>query len=74
VATRGACVAHVCRFVRLLPCNVILIRISATHADMGDACSLLSFIEVSFHYVIMRFMIMFKYDYLVVENDDIKNG
>jgi hypothetical protein len=32
------------------------------------------FIEVSFHYVIMRFMVMFKYDYLVVENDDIKNG
>jgi hypothetical protein len=43
VATRGACVAHVCHVARLLPCKVILIQISATPSDMGDACSLLSF-------------------------------
>jgi hypothetical protein len=30
-------------------------------------------LEVPFHYVHMRFMVMFNYDYLVVENDDIKN-
>jgi hypothetical protein len=31
-------------------------------------------IEVPFHYVHMRFIVMFNYDYLVVENDDTKNG
>jgi hypothetical protein len=31
-------------------------------------------VEVSFHYDHMRFMIIFNYDYLVVENDDTKNG
>jgi hypothetical protein len=31
-------------------------------------------IEVPFHYVRMRFMVMFNYDYLVVENDDTKNS
>jgi hypothetical protein len=36
---------------------------------MGDACSL-----VSFHYVHMISMVMFNYDYLIVENDDNKNG
>jgi hypothetical protein len=30
------------------------------------------FVEVTFHYVHMRFMVMFNYDYLVVENDDNK--
>jgi hypothetical protein len=29
---------------------------------------------VLFHYVHMRFMVMYNYDYLVVENDDTKNG
>jgi hypothetical protein len=29
---------------------------------------------VIYHYVHMRFMLMFNYDYLVVENDDTKNG
>jgi hypothetical protein len=43
MATRGACVAHVCHVVRLLPCKVILIHISMTPSDMGDAGSLLSF-------------------------------
>jgi hypothetical protein len=31
-------------------------------------------VEVSFHYVHMRFMVMSYYDYLVVENGDTKNG
>jgi hypothetical protein len=40
-----------------------------TPSDMGEACSLHPSIEVLFHHVPMRFMVMF-----VVENDDIKNG
>jgi hypothetical protein len=43
VTTHVAFVAHVCRVARLLPCKVILIWISTTPSDMGDACSLLSF-------------------------------
>jgi hypothetical protein len=31
-------------------------------------------VEMLFHYVHMRFMVMFNYGYLVVENDDTKNG
>jgi hypothetical protein len=31
-------------------------------------------VEVIFHLVHMRFMVMFNYDYLVVKNDDTKNG
>jgi hypothetical protein len=49
--------------------QVRLIRVSVTPSDMGDACSLLSF-----HYVHMRFTVMFNYNYLIVENDDTKNG
>jgi hypothetical protein len=45
-----------------------------TSLDMDEACSLCPNIEVLFHYVHMRFMVMFNYDYLVVENDDTKNG
>jgi hypothetical protein len=30
-------------------------------------------VEMSFHCVHIRFMVMFNYDYLVVENDDNKN-
>jgi hypothetical protein len=29
---------------------------------------------VLYHHVHMRFMVRFNYDYLVVENDDTKNG
>jgi hypothetical protein len=43
-----------------------------TSSDMGEACSLCS--KVLFHYVYMIFMVMFNYDYLVVKNDDTKNG
>jgi hypothetical protein len=31
-------------------------------------------VEVLFYYVHMRFMVMFNYEYLVVENDVAKNG
>jgi hypothetical protein len=45
-----------------------------TPSDTGEACSLCLNIEVLFHYVHMRIMVIFNYDYLVVENDDTKNG
>jgi hypothetical protein len=45
-----------------------------TPSDMGEACSLLSFREVLFHYVHMRLMVRFNYDYLVVEINDTKIG
>jgi hypothetical protein len=67
-------VAHMCHVARLLPCNVILIRISVTSSDMGEACSLCLNLEVLYHHVHMRFMVRFNYDYLVVKNDDTKNG
>jgi hypothetical protein len=74
VATHVAFVAHVCRVARLLPCKVILIRISTTPSDMGDACSLCSNVEVLYHHVHMRCMVMINYDYLVVKINDTKNG
>jgi hypothetical protein len=41
---------------------------------MGEACSLCTNVEMLYHYVQMRVMvmIMLNYDYLVVENDDTK--
>jgi hypothetical protein len=44
-----------------------------TPSDMGDACSLCPNIEVLYHHVHMRFMVMLNYGYLVVENEDAKN-
>jgi hypothetical protein len=73
VATCVAFLAHVCHVDRLIPCKVILIQISVTPLDMGEACSLCLNVEVLYHYVHMRFMVRFNYDYLVVENDDTKN-
>jgi hypothetical protein len=62
VATRGACVAHMCRVARLLHWIwVMLVR--CCHS-----------VEVLFHHVHMRLMVRFKYDYLVVEINDTKNG
>jgi hypothetical protein len=69
---RGSCVS--CCQVDTLQGYIILIRISTTQSDMGDACSLCSNVEVLYHQVDMRFMVRFNYDYLVVENDDTKNG
>jgi hypothetical protein len=74
MATHVAFVAHVCRVTRLLPCKVILIQISTTPSDMGEVCSLCSNVEVLYHHVHMRFMVMFNYDNLVVEINDTKNG
>jgi hypothetical protein len=74
VATRDAFMVHLCRVAKLMPCKVILIQISATPSDMHDACSLCSNIEVLCHHVHTRFMVMFNYDYLVVEINDTKNG
>jgi hypothetical protein len=74
VATHVAFMAHMCRVARLIPCKVILIQISVTPSDMGEDCSLCSNVEVLYHHVHMRFMVMFNYDYLVVKNDDTKNG
>jgi hypothetical protein len=74
VATRVAFMAHVCHVARLIPCKVILIRISTTPSDMGEACSLCSNMEVLFHHVHMRLMVRFKYEYLVVEINDTKIG
>jgi hypothetical protein len=73
MATCVAFLAHVCHVDRLLPCKVILIRISVTPSDMGKACLLCSNVEVLYHHVHIRFMVMFNYDDLVVKNDDTKN-
>jgi hypothetical protein len=51
-----------------------LIRISVTPLDMGEACSLCTNVEVLYHYVCMKVMVMLNYNYLVVKNDDTKNG
>jgi hypothetical protein len=74
MVTRDAFMVHVCHVARLIPCKVILIRISATPSDMGEACSLCLNIEVLYHHVHMRFMDRFNYDYLVVKINDTKNG
>jgi hypothetical protein len=80
VITKGC---HSCCFrgSRVSSCQVdtlqgyiILIRIFATPSDMGEACSLCSNVEVIYHHIHMRFMVRFNYDYLMVKNDDTKNG
>jgi hypothetical protein len=44
MATHGACVTHVCRALKVLSlARCILIQISMTLLNMGDAYSLLSF-------------------------------
>jgi hypothetical protein len=63
-----------CCQVDTLQGYIILIRISTTPSNMGEACSLCSNIEVLFHHVHMRLMVRFKYDYLVVEINDTKIG
>jgi hypothetical protein len=63
-----------CCQVDTLQGYIILIRICATLSDMVEACSLCSNIEVLYHHVHLRFMVRFNYDYLVIENDDTKNG
>jgi hypothetical protein len=41
---------------------------------MGETCSLCLNIEVLYYHVHIRFMVKFNYNYLVVKNDDTKNG
>jgi hypothetical protein len=41
---------------------------------MGEACSLRPNVEVLYLHVYIRFLVTFNYNYLVVENDDTKNG
>jgi hypothetical protein len=41
---------------------------------MGEACLLCTNIEVLCHYVHMKVLVTLNYNYLVVENDDTKNG
>jgi hypothetical protein len=45
-----------------------------TPSDMGEACSLCTNVEVLYRYVHMRDYGYVNYDYLVVKNDDTKNG
>jgi hypothetical protein len=63
-----------CCQVDTLQGYILLIQISVTPLDIGEACSLCSNVEVLYHHVHMRFMVMFNYDYLVVKIDDTKNG
>jgi hypothetical protein len=51
-----------CCQVDTLQGYIILIRISVTPSDMGEACSQCSTVEVLYHHVHMRFMVMFNYD------------
>jgi hypothetical protein len=51
-----------------------LFKISVTPSDMGEACSLCLNVEVLYNFVHKRFMVIFNYDCLVVENDDTKIG
>jgi hypothetical protein len=74
VATCVALMAHVCRVARLIPYKVTIDLNLRTPSDMGETCLLCSNVEVLYHHVHMRFMVRFNYDYLVVENDDTKNG
>jgi hypothetical protein len=63
-----------CCQVDTLQGYIILIRISTTPSDMGEACSLCLNVEVLYHHVHIRFMVRFNYDYLVVKTDDTKIG
>jgi hypothetical protein len=53
----------------------LLIQISATPSDMGEACSLLSFRRSDIHLCSHESFGYVNYDYLVVKKiDDTKNG
>jgi hypothetical protein len=69
---RGSCVS--CCHYDTLQGYIILIQISATPLDMGEACSQCSNGEVLYPHVHMRYMVRFNYDYLVVKNNNTKNG
>jgi hypothetical protein len=56
------------------PCKVTIDSNLCDTLGMGEACSLCTNVEVLYHYILMGFMVMFNYGYLVVKNDDTKNG
>jgi hypothetical protein len=59
VATRGTCVVHVCRVVKLFSlARWLLIRISLTPSDMGEACSLLSLCRSAISWGSYEIMVM----------------
>jgi hypothetical protein len=66
----GSCVSC-CQVISLA--KWLLIRISATPSDMGEACWMCTNVEVIHHYVIWVYGYV-NYDYLIVKNDDTKNG
>jgi hypothetical protein len=68
-------VAHVCHVVRLFSLQGDYLFESPRHPQIWvKLVRYCHSVEVLFHYVHMRFMVMFNYDYLVVKNDDTKNG
>jgi hypothetical protein len=49
------------------PCKVTIDSNLRDTLGMGEACSLCTNVEVLYHHIHMRVMIMLNYDYLVVE-------
>jgi hypothetical protein len=76
VATHDTCVVHVCRVVRLFPLQGDYLFESPRHPRIWvKVVRCCHSVEVVYHYVHMRVMVMSNYDYLVVEKiDDTKNG
>jgi hypothetical protein len=75
VVTRDTCVVQVCHVVRLFPLQGHYWLESLWHCRIWvKLVCCCDFVEVLFHYVHMRFMVMFNYDYMVVENDDTTIG
>jgi hypothetical protein len=73
VATRDTCVVHVCCVVRLFPLQDDYWFKSLRHPQIWvKLVRYCHSVEVLFHYVHMRLMVMFNDDYLVVKNDDTK--
>jgi hypothetical protein len=62
------CVVLSCYFL----CKVYIDSNLVTSSNMVMLVRCYHYVEVSFHYVHIRFMIIFNYDYLVVEIDDTK--
>jgi hypothetical protein len=77
VATRDTYAVHMCHVVRLFPFQGDYLFESPRHpriwVKLVRSCHS---IKVLYHYVHMRVMVMvmLNYDYLVVKNDDNKNG
>jgi hypothetical protein len=75
VATHDTGVVHVCHVVRLFPLQGDCWFESLWHPQIWvKVIRCCHSVEVLFHYVHMRFMVMLNYGYLVVKNDDTKNG